>query len=202
MTVTGIILAGGKNIRFGRAKALEQVGDVVLIERVMNSILPLTDQLIIVTANKEHNLPTYLEAVFVKDIYSEGGPLGGIYTGLTVSENDVNIVVACDMPFLNTELLKYLAFLSSTYEVVVPRLAMNMLEPLHAIYSRKCIPVIKKHLDMKERVISALFNEIRCLYVEAEECRRYDPDLQSFFNINNQEDFYKANKLVKTINYS
>jgi molybdopterin-guanine dinucleotide biosynthesis protein A len=201
MAVTGIILAGGKNLRFGRTKALEQVGNVMLIERVAKRILPLVDQLIIVTAGKEHSLPTDLGAVFINDIYPDGGALGGIYSGLTVSKNDCNLVVACDMPFLNTELLQHLIFLSPAYEAVVPRLAPNLLEPLHAVYSRKCIPVIRKCLDRNERVISTFLNEVKCLYVEAAECRQYDPNLHSFFNINNQNDLSKANKLINTDDY-
>lgn len=201
MSVTGIILAGGKNLRFGRTKALEKVGNVLLIERVVKHILPITNQLIIVTASKEHNLPFFHEALFVSDIYPAGGALGGIYTGLNVSENDLNIVVACDMPFLNAELLQHLIIISPAYEAVVPRLAPNMVEPLHAVYSRKCISAIKKHLDVNEIAVSTFLNEVNCLYVEAEECRRYDPDLHSFFNINNQDDFIKANKLVKTVDY-
>ncbi len=196
MAVTGIILAGGKNLRYGKIKALEKIGNIVLIQRVVNRLVPLIDQLVIVTGKEKHGLPNNLGAVFVKDVYPDRGPLGGIYTGLNVSKNDVNILVACDMPFLNTELLRHLVFLSSTNDAVVPCPAPGMFEPLHAVYSCTCIPVIKRHLDANEKAISSFFNEVKVLYVEEEECRQYDPHLCSFFNINTQEDFDKANKIA------
>ena len=198
MAVTGIILAGGKNLRLGRDKALEKIGGVAIIERVANRLVPLIDQLVIVTGKEDHGLPTNLGAIFVKDIYPGGGPLGGIYTGLVSSENETNILVACDMPFLNKELLRHLVFLAPGNDAVVPRSAPGMFEPLHAVYSHHCIPVIKKYMDSGEKAISTSLKEVRVLYVEEAECREYDPKLLSFFNINRQADLDRANKIVET----
>ncbi len=197
MAVTGIILAGGKNSRLGRNKALEIIGGKAIIERVVDRLVPLIDQLVIVTAKNAHELPTNLGAIFIEDIYPNGGPLGGIYTGLTVSKTDYNIVVACDMPFLNTELLRHLVVLSESYDAVLPRSAPDRFEPLHAVYSRDCLPVIKKHMDAGERAISSFLKDIKVLYVEESECREYDTELLSFLNINRQADLDKANKLAQ-----
>ena len=197
MSVTGIILAGGKNSRLGRNKALEKIGGLAIIERVTNRLVPLIDQLIIVVGSNEHGLPTNLGASFVTDAYPGGGPLGGIYTGLSVSKTDFNIVVACDMPFLNTELLRHLVLLSASYDAVLPRSAPDRFEPLHAVYSGNCTSVIKKHMDAGERAISSFLKDINVLYVEESECRQYDPELLSFLNINRQADLDKANKLAQ-----
>ena len=195
MNVTGIILAGGKNLRLGRKKPLEKVGGVPLIERVVNRLQPLTTQLIIVTSKDTRGLPSFSGAEFVEDIYPGGGPLGGIYTGLNASKNETNILVACDMPFLKTDLLRYLLSLSSGYDAIVPSSSSGM-EPLHAIYKRVCAPAIKQKLDEKERTITSFFKEVKVHYVKDKECRRYDPELLSFFNINRPADLELANKLA------
>ncbi|MDD5191131.1 MAG: molybdenum cofactor guanylyltransferase [Dehalococcoidales bacterium] len=197
MTATGIILAGGKNLRLGRNKALEIIGGKPIIERVVDRLLPLIDQIVIVTAKGPHELPTNLEAEFAEDIYVNGGPLGGIYTGLKASQNETNILVACDMPFLNTELLRHLVFLSPSNDAVVPRSGPELFEPLHAVYSKKCLPVIKKHLDSNDRAISSFLKDVKVLYVEEAECREFDPELPTFFNINRQADLEVARKMAE-----
>lgn len=195
--VTGIVLAGGKNLRLGRNKALEKVGGVTIIERVVSRLQPLIDQLIVVTASRPTELPVPSQTFFISDIYPESGPLGGIYTGLTVSKNFTNIVVACDMPFLNTALLHHMVALLPGADAVVPRLAEGMIQPLHSIYARDCLPAIKKLLDARQLAISTFLKDVKVHYIEQTECRRFDPELLSFFNINRQNDLDLALKLAE-----
>jgi len=111
MKVASIILAGGKSLRLGRNKALETLNGKSLIEHVIERLRPLSSQLLIVTS-QEFELPIACRAEMLVDIYPGSGPLGGIYTGLRASRSSSSIVVACDMPFLNTELLGYMIGLS------------------------------------------------------------------------------------------
>ena len=197
MEVAAIVLAGGKNLRLGRNKALEVVGGKSLIERVVERLAQVTDQLLIVTSQEQSDLPVTGKAEILIDVYPGKGPLGGIYTGLTAARSERNIAVACDMPFLNIELLSHMVELCRDFDAVVPRLANGMIEPLHAVYSRSCLESMKTRLENSQLGITSYLKQQRVRYVEEAECRRFDPELLSFFNINRQADLEKAIKLVR-----
>jgi len=192
MKVASIILAGGKNLRLGRNKALETIGGKSLIECVAERLRPLTDQILIVTSREQPDLPSVSEAEILADLYPGKGPLGGIYTGLLASRSSHSIVVACDMPFLNAELLRYMVELSDDFDAVVPRLGEGMMEPLHAIYSSSCLDNMKARLERDQLGVNPFLNTARVRYVERVECQRLDPKLLSFFNINYQSDLERA----------
>jgi molybdopterin-guanine dinucleotide biosynthesis protein A len=193
--VTSIILAGGKNLRLGRNKAIENIGNITLIERVAKRLRPLTGHYIIVTSGDKFELPGPCKAEMLADVYYGKGPLGGIYTGLLTARSSQSIVVACDMPFLNNKLLGYMLELSGDYDAVVPRLDNGMIEPLHAIYSKSCLGKMKEWLESDRLKIYRFLDAIKVRYVERAECQEYDPQLLSFFNINYQQDLDRAIEL-------
>ena len=192
MKVTSIVLAGGKSLRLGRSKVLETIGGKSLIGCVAERLEPLTNQILIVTSQEQLDLPGAGKAEILVDLYPGKGPLGGIYTGLLASRSSHSIVVACDMPFLNTELLRYMIELSRGFDAVVPRLGEGMVEPLHAIYSRSCLGNMKTRLERNQLGINSFLNTVRVRYVERTECQKLDPQLLSFFNINYQSDLDHA----------
>lgn len=192
MKVTSIILAGGKSRRLGRHKALETIAGKSLIGCVTERLRPLTNQLLIVTSREQLDLPGAGKARILVDLYPDRGPLGGIYTGLLAARSSHSIIVACDMPFLNTELLGYMVELSADFDVVVPRLGEGMVEPLHAIYSKSCLDIMKSQLERDQLAVDAFFSAVRLRYVERAECQRLDPQLLSFLNINYQSDLERA----------
>lgn len=192
MEVTGIILAGGKNLRLGKNKPLEPIGGKNLVECVIERLRPLTDRILVVTSREQLDLLGTSQAEILADLYPERGPLGGIYTGLLASQSSHSIVVACDMPFLSTELLRYMVELSSDFDAVIPNLEKGMREPLHAVYSRSCLGIMKTQLEHNQLEVYSLLDMVRVRYVEREECQRLDPELLSFFNINYQSDLDKA----------
>jgi len=192
MKVTAIILAGGKNLRLGRNKALEVLNGTSLIERVVERLEPLTNRILIVTSQEQSEFPIACRAEILADLYPDKGPLGGIYTGLLASQSPHSIVVACDMPFLSTELLRYMVELSGDFDAVVPRLGEEMAEPLHAIYSRSCLKEMKSRLELNQLGVHSFLKILRVRYVEREESQRFDPQLLSFFNVNHQSDLDRA----------
>jgi molybdopterin-guanine dinucleotide biosynthesis protein A len=195
MAITGIILAGGKNLRLGRNKALERIGGIPLIERVAGRLRPIANELIAVTNQCPCQLQGLHGARMVSDVYPGKGPLGGIYSGLLASADDIAMVVATDMPFLSTALLHHLVELSPEYDVVVPRWNNGMIEALHSIYRKACLPVMKRQLESGKLSIRPVFEKLNVRYVEEDECRCYDPKLRSFFNINRQADVDMALKM-------
>lgn len=192
MKPTSIVLAGGKSLRFGRNKALETICGKSLIECVVQRLKPITSQILIVTSKELVDLPVAGKTEILTDVYPNKGPLGGIYTGLLAAKSSRSIVVACDMPFLNIKLLSYMVKLSRGVDAVIPRLGEELLQPLHAVYSKNCLSSIKTHLEQDQLQIRPFLNTVRVRYVEQVECQRLDPELLSFFNINYKSDLDQA----------
>jgi len=200
LDISCIVLVGGKFRRLGRDKAREVVGNKSLLQWVLLPLSRLESDIILVAA-KNYHLPLlddYPGLRQVTDTYYDKGPLGGIYTGLRSSNSLNNLVVACDMPFLNQALLSYMIELSPNYDLVVPRVR-NLVEPLHAVYSKSCIEPIQSLLRGGSLNISSLFNLVKIRYVEADEINRFDPEHLSFFNVNTKADLKKAEELVRNL---
>jgi len=190
--MTSIVLAGGKSLRLGRSKCLETINGKSLIERVIERLKAVSSRILIVTSQEQLDLPATCEAEVVVDFYPGKGPLGGIYTGLLASDSSHTLAVACDMPFLNIELLRYIIELSPGFDAVIPRLEEGKIEPLHAIYSKNCLDNMKTQLEHNQLEISRFLNTVRVRYIEQAECRSLDPQLLTFFNINSQSDLDRA----------
>lgn len=194
---SSIALAGGKSQRLGRDKLRELVGGKPLIKRVIERLTELNSVIIIVAgaAQDVSFFPSGKRIKVVSDVYPGGGVLGGIYTGLVASESFYNLVVACDMPFLNTALLSYLIEAADGYDAVVPRLN-GFIEPLHAVYAKSCLPFIEKEVQTGRRDIRCFFSCVKVRYIESEEVDRFDLERLSFFNINNENDLEKAREIA------
>ena len=198
LDISCVILAGGKSIRLGHDKVLEKFGNKSLLEQAISSVEPLSNNIIIVTAEERTfpHLTGHQKLKIVSDIFPGKGSLGGIYTGLVTSDSFYNLVIAADMPFLNRSLLRYMIEVSDGHDFVLPRVN-NLFEPLHAVYSKNCISPIELILKQNKKVIIELFNFVKVRYVEAEEIDRFDPQHLSFFNINTKEDMELAKKLAR-----
>lgn len=195
--VSSVILAGGESKRFGRNKVFLKINNEILIDQIVNKMRKLSNEVIIVTnAPEKFN---YLNIKLIKDIIPNKGSLGGIYSGLLIAKNKSIILVACDMPFLNTSLLKHIISYSKEYDVVIPKIN-NSFEPLHASYSKKCLQPIKNLIDVNNLKIIDFFKEVNVKFVEKNEIEKFDSDFLSIFNINTLEDLKIAKEKAKTKN--
>lgn len=183
-------------MRFGHDKAQETIGATSLLERVLFQLGFLNSEILVVTAQEIPHLYRSGQPGFkvASDIYPGKGPLGGIYTGLKLSGSFYNLVVACDMPFLNRGLLQYMFGVMAGYDLVVPRLG-DLIEPLHAIYSRACLTPVENLLRKNILSIRELFRLVRVRYVEKGEIDRFDPAHVSFFNVNTRSDLARAKEI-------
>jgi molybdopterin-guanine dinucleotide biosynthesis protein A len=201
--ISGVIMAGGVSQRLGKNKALERIGGRTLIERVIDSLAPLTTELLVVVAQPEQaaafRLPPSVRVV--SDRYPGKGSLGGIFTGLDASVEPWSLVVACDMPFLNRELLCHLIGESSNVDAVVPLLG-GQIEPLHALYSKACLAPMEQMVRAGNLKIAPLFEAVRVRYVDEGTIDRIDPRHLSFFNINTQADLQEAMRLLREVGSS
>lgn len=197
MDVSCIILAGGKSKRLGRNKVIEVIGSKSLLERVVSN-LSIFDSEIIVVTGKESIIPQltkYPKVRIAEDIYPEEGSLGGIYTGLIQSKTYYNVVVACDMPFINQDLVSYMIDLAESFDVIIP-LVDNILEPLHAVYSKNCISPIEFLIKQNRLSILELFPMVKVKYIDSAEIDKFDPRHLSFFNINTEADLDAGKELT------
>jgi molybdopterin-guanine dinucleotide biosynthesis protein A len=191
-----IILAGGKSKRLGRNKINEVIGGITLINRVINVLSAFNGEIILVTA-EDSSLPetfTYPKISKVQDLYPGKGMIGGIITGLSASKNFYNLVVASDMPFLNPALIRYMISNAKGNDLVAYK-NQNELEPLHAIYSKNCLPILEE-IMLKDRRIFELLGQVKVRYLSSAEINQYDTKKISFFNVNTESDLRIANEIA------
>lgn len=201
--VTGIVLAGGRSMRFGREKSFVKLNNRSLIEWTIRSLSYVSKYIIIVTSFEGYDsfLHTRYASQVIVDVVGGKAALGGIFTGLSFTSTDYSIVVGCDMPFLNGDLLKYQLSLAKNYDAVVPRID-DKVEPLHSVYSKTCLPSIEKLLHEHTLSISRLFEMIKTRYVTKEEIEQCDPEYLSIFNVNTQKDLAIARVISKRMGLS
>jgi molybdopterin-guanine dinucleotide biosynthesis protein A len=193
----GIILGGGRSSRIGQEKCLLKLNDRPVFEIVLSKLKPLVKEIILVT-----NTPQLFDEdnkfKIVTDEIPYQGPLGGILAGLSSSSEKYNLVVACDMPFLNTDLIDFLFNEISDEDVIIP-CSEKGIEPLHAIYSKDCLPVIRRKLESGKKRVISFFDEVKIKYIDKEKIKEFDPKYLSFFNINTPEDWELAQKISKSL---
>jgi molybdopterin-guanine dinucleotide biosynthesis protein A len=199
--MTSIVLAGGKGTRLGKDKLLELVGGRPLLQRVVDSLGPISKRILVVIAQGQKCPPlqaTQTEVTTVPDIYPGRGALGGIYTGISASDSRRSLVMAADMPFLNPDLLQHLVSVATDFDVVMPRIN-GQIEPLHAVYSRDCLPAIREQIESSQLQIRVFLDKVRVRYVEEAEIDRFDPRHLSFYNVNTPDDLTKAQEIAAEI---
>jgi molybdopterin-guanine dinucleotide biosynthesis protein A len=191
--MTGIILVGGKSQRMGKNKAFMDSGGVPLFERVYRIFREIFSEIIIV-ANDVLPFEKY-EATLRTDIILDKGALGGLYTGLLHSSNYHAFCSACDMPFLNPRVIKYMGEERDGYDVIVPK-THDGLHPLHAIYSKRCLNPMRQLLDRNDLKIVNFFHQVRVRYIEEMELREFDPHMRSVINVNTEEEMETVRNIL------
>ena len=205
-TLSGAVLAGGLSRRMGTDKALLPLrpGDPPLAAVVVERLRQIAGEVFVVTPTR----PGYeaLGAPLVPDAYPGAAALGGIATALEAASHDHCIVVACDLPFLSTALLGWMAAQPRDYDVLIPRLPGAsrqggglVYQTLHAIYGKTCLPAIKRRLATGDLRVVGFFEEVRVREVSESEVRAVDPELRSFFNANTPDAADEARRILASI---
>ena len=182
------ILAGGKSNRIGTNKALLQVGESTLIERVVAAAKTCDPRPAIIT-----NTPaefSFLNLPMIADEVADAGPLGGIYTALKHCRTSHCLVLACDLPFVSADIVRYLAETGPAHEALVLR-AANGPEPLCATYSESCLPVIRRHIDKQTFKVQEIFSEIKVEFIAADN-GRIPVTRETLHNVNTVADWEQA----------
>jgi len=188
------ILAGGQSSRMGTNKALSVVGGKRIIDRIVERVQDLSDELIIIA-----NLPDDYAALGLPihaDLIPGKGPLGGLYTAISTAPAEYVLVVSCDQPFLNARLLQYLIDQRHGWDVVVPLAADGYPQSMHAVYGKGCLPAILNCLAADKLKMIGFFAEVRVRTVAGEEIERIDPARHSFINVNSLADLQEAEQIA------
>ena len=188
--ISGVILAGGSNKRFGGiTKANVVIGGETIISRIVSTISGLFDEIIIVTNEPEEFLE-FLQYKLVKDQYLRAGPLGGIHAALKASSEDAIFVFAGDMPFLNEKIItdQINEFNKGEHDVLIPEVD-QFIEPLHGIYRKSVLNDLERFLsERKSKAVRNFLNEVNVGYLQIPKTEK---SKLAFANINSPSDLDK-----------
>lgn len=187
--MTGIVLAGGKSSRMGFNKAFIEFGGRRLIEATVECLAALFPEVLIIANDPPRY--AYLGVTVIPDLIPESGSLGGIYTGLSAASHPTCFFVACDMPFLNANVITLLVREAEGWDAVVP-LVGGELQPLHAVYAKSCLPFMKEAIDARILKIARFFPKVKVKVIEEPALRAVDPDLLGFMNVNTPLELERA----------
>ena len=177
---TLILLAGGESKRMGQPKHLLSTSRGTVIDHLHACLSPSFSETLLVGRELSHELP---KLRMVEDLHPARSPLVGIYSGLAAAQTDLCFVLACDMPFVRSRLVKELLSRAFDADVVVP-IVRGYYEPLCAVYRKSAIPVIATALERNDLKVTKIYEYLRLCAVPEEEVRTVDPDLSSFINLN------------------
>ena len=149
MLQSGFVLAGGASSRMGRDKALLPYRGTTLVEHVAKAVLEAAGNVAIVGEPERYGVLGY---PVYPDKLPGCGPLGGVYTALSVSATDWNLVVACDMPGVTAEALRVLLDrpARSDRNCIAALSSAGEPEPLCAVYHRQCLSVLERAIRDKQ----------------------------------------------------
>ena len=189
-----MVQAGGKSTRMGgEPKALMALGGRRIVERVVAAIAPVVDDVLVVTNTPE--LYAFLGLPMVGDVFPDHGSLGGIYSGLAAATGDVAFTVACDMPFLRTDVARLVIERAGEADVVIPRVG-DQLETLHACYAKACLPAMEARLRTGRLKIVGFFDAVRVTEIPEAAVRALaDPSIV-FMNVNTPDELAQARAIV------
>ncbi len=181
----------------GEDKALKTFLGLPLIQRVVERLAPIADELIVTTNNPEAY--RFLGLPLFPDLRPGRGALGGLYTAIASATHPIVAVAACDMPFASAALLEAASRLlvEEGADVIIAK-SEEGYEPLHAIYRRAtCLPAIEAALDADQWKVIAWFPQVKVRVLTSGEIQQYDPSGLAFWNVNTPEEFSKAEEIAR-----
>jgi molybdenum cofactor guanylyltransferase len=194
--MTGLIMAGGKSRRLGQDKRFLILGGKSCLQRVLDVYKVLFEEIVIVADEKDPFQS--LGVRVVEDMIPGKATLGGLYTGLHHAGSDRVFAVAVDMPSLSVEAIRIVLEQAGQADIVIPDLN-GKLQPMHAVYSKACLPYLKELVDASRLKVQELcaIPELSVHRIPQSVFERVDPELRSFFNINTPEDLARARKWIE-----
>jgi molybdopterin-guanine dinucleotide biosynthesis protein A len=186
---SAIVLVGGEARRAnGMEKYFFFFQGKTFIERLIDSLSEVTDEIVLVAKDEEQCLRFRdMENVrCVADVRRGIGPIGGIHAGVLEAKGDLLFICACDMPCIEPGVIQRLFSEIGDYDAVIPEWDRERFEPLHAVYRRSALITYLE--DHKSLSLRDMIKSLNSRYLSVDQLRNMDPDLQTFTNINKIED--------------
>ncbi len=193
LKASGVILAGGRSSRMRFNKAFALISGRPVISIIVDKFNPLFDETIIIS--NEPELYEHLGVTIRPDIYPQLGPVAGIHSGLYHASNNKVFVLGCDVPFMNMELVKFMLSKLGDYDSVVPEID-SFLQPLAAVYSRKCLPVLADCLENNKCKLIRIFEDLNTVVIKRDEIEQFGIVEEIFLNVNDIEALKLATRIA------
>jgi molybdopterin-guanine dinucleotide biosynthesis protein A len=195
----GVIVAGGRSTRFGEAdKAVADLAGTPMIRRVADRLATVGDELVINGRRGQRDaIETALDGIRVPTRYApdpepDQGPILGIRTGLAATEADCAALVACDMPFVDPDLLEYLFEQVAGYDAAVPRLNDEWYQTTQAVYRAEAmVEACDRAMERGDGRIVAAFDDLDVRVVPEQDVLEHGT-LETFDNLNTRSEFRDA----------
>jgi molybdopterin-guanine dinucleotide biosynthesis protein A len=196
MNVLGVVMAGGRNVRFGDLKAFAKVHGEPIIDRVVRALDRVADDVVIIANDQAAYAPLGLS--IRSDETTDGGPLAGLLTALKWAKErkcDGVLTVACDMPFASAPLLRTLAETAAETkaDAVLPESGGKRgVEPLCAYYSTNCIRALQAAIERGDYRMIAFHDDVRLARLALSEVQSFGDPETLFMNVNTPDELADA----------
>lgn len=195
--ISGVILAGGKSSRMNFNKALARLGNRRVIDILADKFTQCFHETVIISNQpeiyEELGLPVF------PDLIPHQGPVSGIHAGLHYACENIVFFCGCDMPFINLDMVDYLADVLGRHDSAVPEIN-GRLQPTAAVYSRKCLPVFTESLHRNHLKLTRLFREkLDAVMVQSSDLEPFGNVEEMFFNINDIKALENARKIAEKL---
>jgi molybdenum cofactor guanylyltransferase len=191
--IEAFILAGGASSRMGTDKSQLLLENQTFVERIGATLLTVTDTIRLVGGSDNLKLPV------VADVFPQWGALGGLHAALSACRREWAIVVACDLPFVTSELFRTLASLRTEYDAVVPIQPDGRPQPLAALYrADPCAQRATELIETGRRRPLDLLQSVRTRWVDFAEISNLAQAEGFFVNINTPDDYYDVVRGLNT----
>lgn len=189
-----VILCGGSSTRMGTDKALLPFGDSCLIEYLVHKFEPDFSHIYLSVKRKGDYAHLNLPVIEIADIYPNAGPMSGIFSGLSMINEEAAFFMSVDTPFMEPRtgiaLLEHL----ENADICALKGKAEQIESSTAAYSKSCITSIGKRLLLHRLTFDSLKEQRNTVYLTEKALSHYTdvPVEKQFFNLDTREDYYRA----------
>ena len=186
--LTGILLCGGKSLRMGTDKALLELKSMPMVTYPLKIMQQFCSEILISVNDRRLD---FLGYPTIRDQIQDIGPMGGLQACLKYSTNNLNLVLACDMPLINGLLMKKMIWVAEQYDAVVPMLNHRP-EPLYALYKKNILEAVEQSIGQKVYSLQKLLSKLNVCYIETE-----DDQINELVNVNTPSEIENYERLSK-----
>lgn len=193
---TGLILAGGLSRRMGRDKAILRLGGRTLLQRAVETIRAAGGEpLVVGRPRPESDVAGAGQTDELLREAAPAGPLAALRHGIEACGTSRVVALACDLPLVPPDLIRFLAERVERVDAVVPR-AAGRLQVLAAAYGRGCLKEFDRRLAGGVSSIHECIADLAHEVLEGADLEPFGgPGI--FLNVNTPEDLLRAEAILK-----